>query len=55
MQLLLFRYFLLIIIVFYSLSNSKLKQKTNSRIYSKIQENIINASVSGQEMERKNS
>jgi signal transduction histidine kinase len=46
---------LLIIIVFYFLfQNSKLKQKNKLKdIQSKIQENIINASVSGQEMERK--
>jgi two-component system NarL family sensor kinase len=46
---------LLIIILFYFLfQNSKLKQKNKLKdVQSKIQENIINASVSGQEMERK--
>jgi two-component system NarL family sensor kinase len=46
---------LLIIILFYFLfQNSKLKQKNKLKdIKSKIQENIINASISGQELERK--
>jgi two-component system NarL family sensor kinase len=46
---------LLIIILFYFLfQNSKLKQKNRLKdIKSKIQENIINASISGQELERK--
>lgn len=46
---------LLIIILFYFLfQNTRLKQKNKlNDIQSKIQENIINASVNGQEMERK--
>jgi hypothetical protein len=47
---------LLIIILFYFFSKTKLKQKNKLKdIQSKIQENIINASVTGQEIERKNS
>jgi two-component system NarL family sensor kinase len=46
---------IIIIILFYFLfQNSRLKQKNKLKdIQSKIQENIINASVNGQEMERK--
>jgi hypothetical protein len=45
---------LLIIILFYFSFKTKLKQKNKLKdIQSKIQENIINASVTGQEIERK--
>jgi hypothetical protein len=53
-------YYLIIALNHYSFllffQNTKLKQKNKLKdIQSKIQENIINASVTGQEIERKNS
>lgn len=45
---------LVIILFYYFFQNSRLKQKNKLKdVQSKIQENIINASINGQEMERK--
>lgn len=45
---------IIIILLYFFIQNSKLKQKNNLKdIQSKIQRNIINASINGQELERK--